>query len=81
MAKKETAKVAAAPGVPVKPQATVRLQPRPVPTALASSSFNVQTTESALDETSEEEIPMNFAIAAVVTAVIALAVQVLFLAA
>ncbi len=76
-AKKETAKVAATPGLPPKPQATVRLQPRPVPNQLSSAAFNVQTIEPAVAETPEEEIPMSFAIAALVTSVIALAIQVL----
>jgi len=78
-AKKETAKVAAAPGIP-KPQATVRLQPRPAPSQLSSAAFSVQTVEPAPIETTEEEIPMNFAIAAVAASVIALAIQILFLA-
>ncbi|MDD5198339.1 MAG: hypothetical protein PHC88_00920 [Terrimicrobiaceae bacterium] len=76
-AKKETAKVASHPGLAPKPQATVRLQPRPVPSQTASATFNVQTSEPALaTETIEEEIPMNLAIAALATAVIALAIQI-----
>jgi hypothetical protein len=77
--KKETAKVAVAPGIP-KPQATVRLQPRPAPSQLSSAAFNVQTIEPTPIETTEEEIPMNLAIAAVAASLIALAIQILFIA-
>ncbi len=73
--KKETAKIGS--GIAVKPQATVRLQPRPQPTAAASASFKIQPAETAvLEETLEEEIPMNLAIAALATAVIALVFQI-----
>jgi hypothetical protein len=72
-AKKETAKVTVPAAVVPKPQATVRLQPRPQPSQAAS--FKVQTVEP-VSETTEEEIPMNLAIVAVATAVIAFAIQV-----
>jgi len=74
-AKKETAKIGS--GIAMKPQATVRLQPRPQPSQAASASFKVQSAEIVpASETPEEEIPMNLSIAAVVAAVIALALQV-----
>ena len=74
-AKKETAKIGS--GIAVKPQATVRLQPRPQPSQAASATFKIQPSEIvSVDETTEEEIPMNLSIAALVTAVIALAIQV-----
>jgi len=73
-AKKETAKVTVPAAVAPKPQATVRLQPRPQPAQAAT--FKVQTVESAPIETTEEEIPMNLAIAAVAAAFIALALQI-----
>ncbi len=78
--KKETAKVASSPGIAPKPQATVRLQPRPVPTQTSSAAFKVPSTEpSAVAVITEEEIPMNLALAALATAVIALLVQVWFM--
>jgi hypothetical protein len=74
-AKKETAKIAATPGIP-KPQATVRLQPRPQPTP-AAASFQVQSVQPAISEAdANEEIPMNIAVIAVVAAVVALAIQI-----
>lgn len=80
-AKKETAKVASTPGVAPKPQATVRLQPRPAPSHAASATFKVQSSQIApvAETLEEEEIPMNLAIAAVVTATIALLIQVWFM--
>lgn len=74
-AKKETAKIGS--GIAVKPQATVRLQPRPQPSQAASATFKVQSAEIvSATETTEEEIPMNYSIAALVAAVIALAIQI-----
>jgi hypothetical protein len=74
-AKKETAKIAS--GIAVKPQATVRLQPRPQPTQAASAGFKIQSAEIAsVEETTEEEIPMNLSIAALATAIIALVFQI-----
>ncbi len=75
-AKKETAKIGS--GIAVKPQATVRLQPRPQPTQTASASFKIQPSAAVIPaaETTEEEIPMNLAIAALATAIIALVFQV-----
>jgi hypothetical protein len=73
-AKKETAKIGS--GIAVKPQATVRLQPRPQPTQAASASFKIQSAEiTPAGETTEEEIPMNLSIAALATAVVALVIQ------
>lgn len=80
-AKKETAKVASTPGLAPKPQATVRLQPRPAPSQAASATFKVQSSQIApvAETLEEEEIPMNLAVAALVTAAIALLVQVWFM--
>lgn len=76
-AKKETAKVGS--GIAVKPQATVKLQPRPQPSQVASATFKTQSAEIVPAEAAtltEEEIPMNFSIAALVAAVIAFALQI-----
>jgi hypothetical protein len=74
-AKKETAKVAS--GIAMKPQATVKLQPRPQASQSTSSSFTVKSTEIVpTTETTEEEIPMNLSIAALAAAVLALVFQI-----
>jgi hypothetical protein len=81
-AKKETAKVGS--GIALKPQATVRLQPRPQPSQAqaASASFKVKSAEiiPAGEITEEEEIPMKLSIIALVAAVFALAIQVWIIA-
>ncbi len=78
-AKKETAKIGSNSGTAVKPQATVKLQPRPQPSQVASASFTAKSAQivpaDAAVLTQEEEIPMNLAIIALVAAVIAFALQ------
>jgi hypothetical protein len=75
-AKKETAKIGS--GIAVKPQATVRLQPRPQPSQAASASFKIQSSEIAPSPVTseEEEIPMNLSILTLVFAIVALIAQI-----
>jgi hypothetical protein len=77
-AKKETAKINPASGIAAKPQATVKLQPRPQPSQVASASFKVKSAEivPAPETVEEEEIPMNLSIVTLVAAVAALALQI-----
>jgi hypothetical protein len=75
-AKKETAKINPASGIAAKPQATVRLQPRPQPVSAASAAFKVKSAEIVpADKAVEEEIPMNLAIVTLVAALAAFALQ------
>ncbi|MGH8048703.1 MAG: hypothetical protein ACREKL_15795 [Chthoniobacterales bacterium] len=78
-AKKETAKINPASGIAVKPQATVKLQPRPPqPSQTTSATFKVKSSEiiPAPETVEEEEIPMNLSIITLVAAVVALALQI-----
>lgn len=71
------AKVASSAG---KPQATVRLQPRPQPAApSASSAFKVQSVEAEVESADSNEIPMNLTIVALLAAAVALVSQVLMM--